>query len=1033
MPPAIAGVVAAGVAAGIGAGITAGVTAGIVVGVLTIALGLISLLLAPKPKKPSLEPFGGQLGQGRTQQVQEPITPWSIVYGEVRKSGPVTFIGSTSNNQFLHLVVTLASHEVQSIDEIIVNETPVYDDMLDGSGNVTSGKFSGHLRIKKHLGTAGQTADSDLVSEVTEWTTSERGRERAYIYLRFKFNRDIYTSFPKVSAWVKGKKITDTRDSTEKWINNSAQVINDYLTTAAEKGGPGFDSTNINSTRLNSSSNICDEMVDTEDLAYTISNVDFSNNQLDLTLPNDTIGLDLQTGDRVQISADSTGTIPTGLSAGTDYYIIPARRIAIIDPDTPANDRDPAVQLASSLANAYAGTAVTFSDAGADTLTLTKNAEPRYTANYAFDVDRPPFEILDDLKSSMAGIITHVGNAWEIFAGAWTASSITLTEDDARGEIDVARPQPRSDSFNAVKGVYTPQRTNGVPTDYPALTSATFESQDNGERIFTDLPLPATTRGTTAERISKIFLLKHRQDITCSYPASLAAYQEIAGLNIAVTDDEFGWASKDFEINELTLVSAEGEHDVPVLRVDLLLRETDSTVYDWTSSEEQGEDPAPNTNLPNALLLEAPSGLNVISGNSVAYVKNDGTVVSRLLATWTDPTDGFFDVIEVQYKRTADSNYEPGPVVDPGVEQVFIWDVEDGDEYEVRVRAKNVYGGRSSFVSDTATASGKTDAPSDVTNFTAAQKGDVVNFTWDQVSDSDLAGYEIKFSEQGQFTWEEATSITKVTRGTAVTSALVPTGSWTFGIKAFNTSGVESVNAATSDADFDAGENVVDSRAQAPEWYLRNTSSSRGYVRHHTGVLVPQSTSAADELDFEVFDECVPNAVSKSIYEGPEFDLNKNDSVLIFGNKSTHVAPGSALGSDFAVQIDSHLDGGAYDGFSDFGIGSRTVRKVKLRLFSDNASGVSVVKMFTPSVDLNDRTETHTAFDITADSGGTVLTFDEAFILTPSVEVTLAEASNKTVSYDPDSVTTTQVTLYAFDGSTGTPVAAKATVVARGA
>ena len=61
-----------------------------------------------------------------------------------------------------------------------------------------------------------------------------------------------------------------------------------------------------------------------------------------------------QTG--LKIALTSSGTLPTGLSA-TDYYVI------VVDANT--------IQLASSLANAEAGTAVTFSSQGASGSTIT--------------------------------------------------------------------------------------------------------------------------------------------------------------------------------------------------------------------------------------------------------------------------------------------------------------------------------------------------------------------------------------------------------------------------------------------------------------------------------------------------------------------------------------------------------------------------------------------------------------------------------------------------------------------------------------
>ena len=75
----------------------------------------------------------------------------------------------------------------------------------------------------------------------------------------------------------------------------------------------------------------------------------------------------LQTGVVVQVT--TSGALPTGISGSTDYWVI-----ALTD-DT--------FSLASSLANAQAGTAVDFSDAGTGNHTLTQQTD---VATYVVEV-----------------------------------------------------------------------------------------------------------------------------------------------------------------------------------------------------------------------------------------------------------------------------------------------------------------------------------------------------------------------------------------------------------------------------------------------------------------------------------------------------------------------------------------------------------------------------------------------------------------------------------------------------------------------
>jgi hypothetical protein len=100
--------------------------------------------------------------------------------------------------------------EVAGIDSIFFNDVEISPSDLDGAGNVVNGRFADHARIKKHLGDDSQAADSDLVAEVANWTNAHQGRGVAYIYLRLKWNRDVYpTGIPNVTAVVRGRKVWD--------------------------------------------------------------------------------------------------------------------------------------------------------------------------------------------------------------------------------------------------------------------------------------------------------------------------------------------------------------------------------------------------------------------------------------------------------------------------------------------------------------------------------------------------------------------------------------------------------------------------------------------------------------------------------------------------------------------------------------------------------------------------------------------------------------------------------------------------------
>lgn len=224
--------------------------------------------LAGKPKEPSLGGFDSEV-VNRSTLVKSPISARQVVYGKVKKSGTLVYASttstsSTSDNKFLHLVIALASHEIQSIDKVFFNDVAIdLTSDLDGSGNVNTGTYNGKARIKTHLGTSTQSADSNLVSEDSNWTSSHQLKGIAYIYVRLEFDADIYPNgIPNISALIKGKKVLDYRTSTTGYSTNPALIVYDYLTSS---DGMNASTSEIDTTSFTSSANDCEDSITLSD------------------------------------------------------------------------------------------------------------------------------------------------------------------------------------------------------------------------------------------------------------------------------------------------------------------------------------------------------------------------------------------------------------------------------------------------------------------------------------------------------------------------------------------------------------------------------------------------------------------------------------------------------------------------------------------------------------------------------------------------------------------------------------------------
>ncbi len=217
--------------------------------------------------------------------------------------------------------------------------------------------------------------------------------------------------------------------------------------------------------------------------------------------------------------------------------------------------------------------------------------EARYTLNGAFRSDAQPKDVLGRMLAATGGRLVAAGSTWHLHAGVYDAPTVTLDESDLAGPVKVQALVSRRENCNGVKGTFTDPDSHWQPTDFPPLASAAYMALDNNERVWRDLDLTAfVSRGTQAQRLAKIELLRTRQGFSAELLCKLTAYGAMTGRTLAVTNAQFGWAAKPFEVaGSKFSVAGDGS-----LGVALTLRETAAAIYDWSTSEEQSVDIAPN-------------------------------------------------------------------------------------------------------------------------------------------------------------------------------------------------------------------------------------------------------------------------------------------------------------------------------------------------------------------------------------------------------------------------------------------------------
>jgi len=415
--------------------------------------------------------------------------------------------------------------------------------------------------------------------------------------------------------------------------------------------------------------------------------------------------------------------------------------------------------------------------------------QKRYTCNGTLDADVSPKDALSSLVTSMAGSVAYSGGLWKIFAGAYRTPTVSLDESDQCGPSKTQARRARRDLFNGVKGKFRGSETFYQTTDFPAVTSATFVDQDNGEEIFQNVELPFTDNSAMCQRIAKIDLFRNRSQIVTERTFKLSALGTQVGDVILLTDTRKGWSDKPFEIVRWSLRSDRSGEGAPTLVIDMTLAETSATIYDWDASEETLFTQQPATNLPRPWIVTPPGSPAIIES---LYVTRDGSgVKTRVTVSWAAADEGYFLDYIPEYKPSSSAAWLPLPAV-TGT-SIQIEDVAAGT-YDFRVRTRNTLG----VASDYATTLGLTvyglgAPPAALTGLGIQPLGNQAVLAWDQAADLDVReGGKIEFRHSpatSGVTWANSTQIREAVSGQQ-SYANVPLKAGTYVVRAVDSSGI---------------------------------------------------------------------------------------------------------------------------------------------------------------------------------------------------------------------------------------------------
>jgi len=422
-------------------------------------------------------------------------------------------------------------------------------------------------------------------------------------------------------------------------------------------------------------------------------------------------------------------------------------------------------------------------------VTVNAGTQSRYTTNGSFTLDASPDKVINNLSQAMAGLTWYTQGTWAMKAGSYTSpvfsGATAITADDFRSPIQITTKSSNRDSYNKITGIYRGSETNYFKTSYPTLAPSTFLSEDANVENALEVNLPYTDTSAMAQRISKILLYKNRQDVSFTSTFSLRCLQLSIGDVVEVTYPRLGWDGKTFEVVDWGFAL----NSEMVLEVRLSFVETSSSVYDFALADE-------TVFIRDNTTLLSPFDVPAVSISlAQEYRVFNESITNALIATISSPNPERVDYVEVEFRKTTDSDFSILGTGDLGKFEIL--DIEtplatDTTQitYEVKARAISALGVKGSSTTVSKIVAADTTGPSAPGSFARQLSGGSVFLNWTASPDLDLSYYKIHHSSSTSATFTDGSPqviIQKVAR--PATSVSYPALSGTFFIEPYDKSG----------------------------------------------------------------------------------------------------------------------------------------------------------------------------------------------------------------------------------------------------
>ncbi len=200
--------------------------------------------------------------------------------------------------------------------------------------------------------------------------------------------------------------------------------------------------------------------------------------------------------------------------------------------------------------------------------------EPQFRAGFEVSVDEEPADVIDELMKACMGRVAEIGGVWKVRVGPPGVPVLHITDND----IVITKPQDLrpfpnfAASYNGAHATYPDPQTTWETKEAAPVYNATYEAQDQGQRLIADLNLVAVPFPAQVRRIMYASVEEERRfrRHDHSLPPDCAVLEPLDA--ISWTSAANGYVTKVFEVDGVT-------DDLQTLLQGVNLRECDAADY----------------------------------------------------------------------------------------------------------------------------------------------------------------------------------------------------------------------------------------------------------------------------------------------------------------------------------------------------------------------------------------------------------------------------------------------------------------------